>query len=172
MEEVILVDEHDKQIGTAEKLQAHKEGRLHRSFSIFVFNSGGKLLMQQRAHSKYHSGGLWSNTCCSHPRLGESVQEAARRRLKEEMGIDCALTEAFSFVYKVKLENNLTEHEYDHVLTGKFDGTPVPSPEEVAQFKWIDITHLKKDIANNPDNYTYWLKIALDKLPTSLEKPL
>lgn len=164
MEEVILVDEKDNQIGTEEKLQAHREGKLHRCFSIFVFNSEGKLLLQQRAKSKYHSGGLWSNTCCSHPRPGEPTEQAAHRRLKEELGFDCPLNEVFTFTYKTKFDNGLYEHEFDHVLFGRFDGSPIPNPEEVESCKWVGVEELKKDIQENPDNYTYWLKVALEKL--------
>jgi len=164
MEEVILVDEADNQIGTAEKLQAHKEGKLHRCFSAFVFNSEGKLLLQQRAKSKYHSGGLWSNTCCSHPRPGEAVEAAAHRRLKEELGFDCPLKEAFTFIYKTKFDNGLFEHEFDHVFIGKFDGSPIPNPEEVESWTWVSLAELKKDIKENPENYTYWLKVSIGKV--------
>ncbi|MAG15991.1 isopentenyl-diphosphate delta-isomerase [Candidatus Woesearchaeota archaeon] len=164
MEEVILVDENDKQIGTAEKLQAHKDGKLHRAFSVFVFNSEGKLLLQQRAKSKYHSPGLWTNTVCSHPRLGESVEQAAHRRLKEEMGFDCELKEAFTFTYKTKFDNGLTENEFDHVLIGNYDGNPTSNPEEVESWKWVEMEELKKDIQANPENYSYWLRVAIDKV--------
>ena len=169
MEEVILVDENDKELGTAEKLQAHKEGKLHRCFSAFIFNSEGKLLLQKRAANKYHSGGLWSNTCCSHPRPGELTEAAAHRRLQEELGFYCLLTEAFQFTYKAHFDNGLTENEFDHVFTGKFDGEVIPNPEEVSDFKWVDMDELKQDIQTNPDNYTYWLKVAINKLPS---KPL
>ena len=172
MEEVILVDENDRQTGTEEKITAHKEGKLHRSFSVFVFNSEGMLLLQQRASSKYHSGGLWSNTCCSHPRPGEEVLDAARRRLKEEMGFDCPLTELFTFTYEVKFSNGLSEHEFDHVLTGRFDGTPKPNPEEADSFRWTDADSLMKGVERNPDNYTYWLKAALGRFPESFWKNL
>jgi len=164
MEKVILVDAQDNQIGTEEKIKAHKDGKLHRAFSVFVYNSEGKMLIQKRALSKYHCPGLWSNTCCSHPRVGETIMEAAHRRLKEELGFDCDLKEVFTFTYKVAFDNGLTEHEFDHVLTGKFDGTPVLNKEEVADYKWVDVQELKTDIKNNPDNYTYWLKVALDKI--------
>lgn len=164
MERVILVDAQDNQIGTEEKIQAHKDGKLHRAFSVFVTNSDGKMLIQKRALSKYHCPGLWSNTCCSHPRDGETVLQAAHRRLKEELDFDCPLEEVFSFTYKVAFDNGLTEHEFDHVLTGKFDGNPTINPEEVAEYKWISVDELKADIKSNPDKYTYWLKVAIEKL--------
>jgi len=164
MSEVILVDENDNVIGTGEKIKTHQEGKLHRAFSIFVFNSKGQLLLQRRAKSKYHSGGLWSNTCCSHPSPGESLEEAVHRRLKEEMGFDCELRGIFSFTYKVKFDDDLFENEYDHVFIGKFDGNPNPNPEEVDEWKWIDLEELKKGIRENPDNYTYWLKQSIDKV--------
>ncbi len=163
MEQVILVDETDNQIGTEEKIKAHREGKLHRAFSIFVFNSEGKLLLQQRALSKYHCPGLWANTCCSHPRQGESVEEAAHRRLVEEMGFDCQLKEIFSFVYKVKFDNGLTEHEFDHVLIGKFDGTPIANPEEVESWKWVGIDELKQNIIENPNKHAYWFRVSFER---------
>ena len=164
MTEVILVDENDNEIGTEEKMKAHQEGKLHRAFSIFIFNSKGELLLQKRAKSKYHSGGLWSNTCCSHPMPGEALEKTVHRRLIEEMGFDCELKEIFSFTYKAKFDNGLIEHEYDHVFIGKFDGKPTPNPEEVDEWKWIDVEELKKGIQENPDNYTYWLKASIDKI--------
>lgn len=163
MEEVILVDGNDREIGTEEKMKAHQEGKLHRAFSIFVFNSKGELLLQKRAKSKYHSGGLWTNTCCSHPRPGETLENSVHRRLKEEMGFDCELREIFSFKYKVKLEN-IFENEYDHVFIGKFDGKPHPNPEEVDEWKWIKLKELKNDMKKNPDKYSYWLKKSIDKV--------
>lgn len=168
-ERVILVDEDDQEIGIAEKLNAHREGKLHRAFSIFVFNSEGKLLLQNRAGAKYHSGGLWSNTCCSHPRPEEHVGKAAHRRLQEEMGFDCDLQEIFSFIYKVKLNNDLFEHEYDRVFVGKFDGEPSPNPKEVDDWKWICLEELRKDIQENPGSYTYWLRICIDKVMCHVE---
>lgn len=169
MQKVILVGKNDKEIGTCEKLKAHKEGKLHRAFSIFIFNSKGELLLQRRAKTKYHSGGLWSNTCCSHPRPGETLENAAHRRLKEEMGFDCELKEVFSFIYKVKLDN-LFEHEYDHVFTGKFDGEPTLNPEEADDWKWINMGELKEDMQKNPNNYTFWFKICIKRLNQKLYK--
>ena len=163
-EKVILVDANDQEIGIAEKLIAHREGALHRAFSIFVFRSDGQLLLQKRAQTKYHSGGLWSNTCCSHPRPQEALEEAAHRRLTEEMGFDCALKEIFSLTYKAQLENDLWEHEYDHVFVGQYDGEPTPHPEEIDDWKWIDLGGVRKDIHNNPDRYTYWLRVCIDNI--------
>ncbi len=161
---VILIDKNDKEIGFGKKIEVHKKNKLHRAFSIFVFNSKGELLLQQRAKSKYHSGGLWTNTCCSHPRPGESIEKAAHRRLKEEMGFDCEVKELFGFYYNGKLDNDFFEHEYDHVLIGNFDGEPEPNPGEVDGWKWIGLEELRKDIQKNPDNYTYWLKVSIDRV--------
>lgn len=169
-ERVILVDKNDKEVGVEEKIKAHKEGKLHRAFSIFIFNSKGELLLQKRAKSKYHSGGLWTNTCCSHPKSGEPIEETVHGRLKEEMGFDCDLKEIFSFSYKVKFDNSLFENEYDHVFIGNFDGKPNPDPEEVDDWKWIDIKELMEDIQENPGNYTYWLKVSIDKIIPYLER--
>ncbi|MFQ5961925.1 MAG: isopentenyl-diphosphate Delta-isomerase [Candidatus Methylomirabilales bacterium] len=171
-EHVILVDPSNQEIGIAEKIQTHKEGKLHRAFSVFVFNAKAQLLLQKRAGSKYHSGGLWSNTCCSHPRPEEHTEKAAHRRLKEEMGFDCGLKEIFRFTYKVKLDNDLTEHEYDHVFIGRFDGTPTPSPAEVDEWKWIDVEELRRDVRENPGRYTYWLRISLDDIMWHVEREL
>jgi isopentenyl-diphosphate delta-isomerase len=161
---VILVDKNDKQIGIEEKLKAHQGGKLHRAFSVFVFNNKGELLLQKRALSKYHSPGLWTNTCCSHPRPDEETLSAAHRRLREEMGFDCDLSEIFSFKYKTVFDNGLIENEYDHVIVGKYDYEPVINKEEVDTYKWIDVAWLKKDIKNNPSLYTSWLKICFEEL--------
>ena len=162
-EMVILVDKNDKEIGTEEKMKAHQEGKLHRCFSIFVFNPNGEMLLQRRAYSKYHSGGLWANTCCSHPRPGESVEQAAHRRLKEEMGFDCELKELSHFIYNAKLDHGLTEHEFDHVLIGKYDGEIRPNEDEVSEIMWIGTDNLKDEINKHPDNFTEWFKIAFRK---------
>jgi isopentenyl-diphosphate Delta-isomerase len=163
MERVILVDERDRELGAAEKMRAHAEGLLHRAFSIFVFDRGGRLLLQQRARAKYHSGGLWSNTCCGHPRPGETVLEAARRRLSEEMGFGCELRKGFEFLYRAGLDRGLTEHEYDHVLVGGFDGEPRPDPAEVAAWRWAGMDELLDDVRARPESYSYWLRVALER---------
>lgn len=161
-EYVILVDEHDNEVGVMEKLQAHREGRLHRAFSIFIFNARNELLLQQRALDKYHSGGLWTNTCCSHPRPNETVKDAAHRRLFEEMGISCGLTIKTSFIYQTPFENGLTEHELDYVLTGTIQTDPHINPEEVHAFRWMSMEAVKRDVELHPEQYTSWFKIALE----------
>lgn len=164
MEFVILVDEDDNQLGLMEKMEAHEKGLLHRAFSVFLFNSKGEMLLQQRAVSKYHSGGLWTNTCCSHPRDKEKTITAAHRRLEEEMGFDCEIEKAFHFTYKSILDNDLTEHELDHVFIGQYEGEIKPNPEEVESYKYISISELTKDVAENSDNYTEWFKICLEEV--------
>ena len=163
MEEVILVDANDQEIGVAEKIKAHETGQLHRAFSVFVFNSKGQLLIHQRALEKYHSGGLWTNTCCSHPRPSETTVDAAHRRLQEEMGMDCKLTEQFQFIYKAKLGNGLIEHEYDHVFVGRTDIMPNPNSNEVAKINYISLEELEQAIVSHPEKYTAWFKICLIK---------
>lgn len=160
-EQVILVNEQDEQIGLMDKMEAHEKGLLHRAFSVFVFNSKGELLLQQRALHKYHSAGLWTNTCCSHQRAGESNQQAAHRRLKEEMGFETELDLLNSFIYKAKFDNDLTEHEFDYIFTGRYENNPRINADEVAAFKWMDLESLKADILMHPENYTVWFKIAL-----------
>ena len=160
----MLVDRMGREIGTEEKLKAHREGKLHRAFSVFIFNTLGELLLQKRSETKYHSGGLWTNTCCSHPRPGEGHYCAARRRLNEEMGFDCELTELFSFTYHAELENDLFEHELDHVFIGHYDGHPVPDPDEVDDWKWMGIEELRQDVEEAPEQYTYWFKLILDRV--------
>ena len=161
---VILVDERDNKIGLQEKMEAHRKGNLHRAFSVFIFNRGGEMLLQQRALSKYHSGGLWTNACCSHPREGESVEGAAHRRLREEMGFDTDLKEIFSFIYFAELDKGLKEHEYDHVIVGDYDGSISPDPAEVESFKWIRLENLERDVRENPKSYTAWFPIAIDRV--------
>ena len=158
-EQVILVDKDDKPIGLMPKMEAHEKALLHRAFSVFIFNEKGELMLQQRAKHKYHSPLLWTNTCCSHQREGESNKEAGRRRLQEEMGFSTDLKEVFSFIYKAPFDNGLTEHEFDHVMIGRFDDEPKINPEEVKSYKWMDLKAVKKDIENNPDDYTSWFKI-------------
>lgn len=162
-EMLILVDGKDRQVGMEEKIKTHQEGKLHRAFSIFIFNPEGQMLLQKRAKKKYHSGGLWTNACCSHPRVGEGLEEAARRRLKEEMGFDCSLEKKGAFIYKVNLDHNLTEHEFDYVFIGEYGGAVIPNPDEADGFKWIDMRELEKDIAAHPQDYTEWFKIAFAK---------
>jgi isopentenyl-diphosphate delta-isomerase len=163
-EEVILVNTQDEPIGSMEKMEAHRLGFLHRAFSVFVFNSHGELLLQRRAESKYHSGGLWTNTCCSHPRPGEETHDAANRRLKEEMGMQCKLTPCFTFIYKISFSNGLTEHELDHVYVGRTDEGPEINMDEVSDWKYISINELKKDLKKNPSHYTEWFKISIDRI--------
>ena len=164
IEYVILVDENDQPIGREEKMRAHEQGLLHRAFSIFVFNKNKELLLQRRALSKYHSAGLWTNTCCSHPRPSESIQEAAHRKLQQEMGFDCELTGQFHFTYRAELDAGLTEHEVDHVLFGTYDHDPVLNPDEAEDFKWVTLEWLSTDITKNPHEYTEWFKICFDKV--------
>ena len=161
MEEVILVDESDRILGKAEKISAHLEGSLHRAFSIFVFDKFGRLLLQKRAPSKYHSANLWSNTCCGHPRPGETTRSAALRRLREEMGFTCELKEVFSLTYDVQLDHNISEHEFDHILVGSFDGNPRPDSREVADWRWIHPRDLVDEIERNSLHYSYWLRILM-----------
>jgi isopentenyl-diphosphate delta-isomerase len=162
MESVILVDDKDMEVGVMEKMQAHLTGTLHRAVSIFVFNAKGEYLLQQRANEKYHSGGKWSNTCCSHPRPGERLVDAANRRLKEEMGLDCHLVYWFNFKYRAELDHGLIENEYDHVFIGITDEQPAPDPAEVAAFKYISRKDLDADVEQNPDHYSEWFKICLE----------
>lgn len=168
MEYVVLVDEQDAEKGMMEKLQAHVEGRLHRALSVFVFNTRGGLLLQQRAAGKYHSAGLWTNTCCSHPRPGEEIRDAAKRRLYEEMGLTCGLKEAFSFVYRAVFQNDLIEHEYDHVFVGITDALPEPEPDEVAAWKYVSPAQLDEEMRLHPASFTEWFKICLRDHKTQL----
>ena len=143
---LILVDEQDNITGYGEKMEVHREGRLHRAFSIFVVNNAGQLMLQRRALEKYHSGGLWANTCCSHPLKGEEPTETVHNRLQEEMGFDCALKPMFTFIYKAEFDNGLTEYELDQVYLGRYEGKPNPNPSEVCEWKWMDIEALKDDL--------------------------
>ncbi len=163
-ENIILVDKNDVQIGRGEKLQVHKDGLLHRAFSIFIFNSKNELMLQKRHKEKYHSGGLWSNTCCSHPKDGENTLKAAHRRLKEEMGFDCDLKKKISFSYKIEFGNGFIENEVDHVILGKFDGQPILNPKEVEDYKYVTKNELLEDVKNNPDIYTYWFKKIISRV--------
>jgi isopentenyl-diphosphate delta-isomerase len=168
-EQVILVDENDNEIGLMNKQEAHIKGLLHRAFSIFIFNSKNELLLQQRAYEKYHSGGLWTNTCCSHPRKNEKVLEAANRRLEEEMGMSCSISKAFDFIYEAKMINNLFEHELDHVFFGFTDSKPVINKKEVASYKYMSLNNIDSDIKHNPDLYTEWFKICFSEVKTRIK---
>ena len=162
-EKVILVDEQDNPIGLMEKLEAHQKALLHRAFSVFILNDKGEIMLQQRAASKYHSPNLWTNTCCSHPRQGETTIEAGKRRLQEEMGFVTELTDILSFIYKAPFDNGLTEHELDHILIGYYNAPPTINPEEVADWRWELPEKIKEDIAKHPHRYTEWFKIIFDK---------
>jgi isopentenyl-diphosphate Delta-isomerase len=161
---LIVVDENDQPVGVGEKMAVHLKGLLHRCFSIFIFNDKGEVLLQKRAASKYHSGGLWTNTCCGHPLDGEALDAAAHRRLFEEMGFDCALREVFSFIYKADLDHGLKEHEFDHVFVGTHTGAVNPNPEEADGFRWASMSVVSEEIAKAPEAYTVWSKIAFEKL--------
>jgi isopentenyl-diphosphate delta-isomerase len=162
-EKVILVDENDNQIGLMPKMEAHEKAVLHRAFSVFIFNDKNELMLQQRALHKYHSPGLWTNTCCSHQRDGESNIEAGKRRLNEEMGFVADLRETTSFVYKAPFDNGLTEHELDHVMIGNYNEEPIINKDEVASWKWMPLEDVKVDIALRPEKYTAWFKIIFEK---------
>jgi isopentenyl-diphosphate Delta-isomerase len=164
MEQVILVDRDDVQIGVVEKRAAHVSGALHRAFSVFVMDNAGRILLQRRAADKYHSGGLWSNTCCSHPRPGESTATAARRRLLEEMGMLCPLELAFSFIYRADVGGGLIEHEYDHVFLGRFNDDPLPDPSEVSDWRWVEPAALVRAVRQHPLRFTPWFHIAFEQL--------
>ena len=167
---VILVDEADNEIGWMEKLEAHKKPLLHRAISVFIFNSKGEWLLQRRALNKYHSNGLWTNTCCSHPLPGETSLEAAHRRLHEEMGLETDLKEIFWFTYKEPLDNQLTEHELDHVFVGSTDEYPSINPDEVSEWKYMKFDDLKTDIDNHPENYTVWFRMIFERVNSELLK--
>ncbi len=167
---LVLVNEDDEEIGLMEKMEAHRKALLHRAFSVFIFNSKGEMLLQQRALTKYHSGGLWTNACCSHPYPTETPTEAAIRRLKEELGFTTEVTPSFQFMYKAVLDNELTEHEYDHVLIGRYDGPFELNEEEVAAVEYVDIDHLRNDIRLYPEKYTAWFLIAFPMLEQHLAK--
>jgi isopentenyl-diphosphate delta-isomerase len=164
MEEVILVDARDTPVGTAEKMHAHREGLLHRAFSVFVFSADGRMLLQRRAASKYHSGSLWTNSCCSHPRPGEALEDAAHRRLREEMGFDCPLRHAFSFQYHAELDAGLREHELDHVFLGEWDGHPEPDPGEVEAWRYVEMAELRRELRDHPSRFTVWFRIAMRRI--------
>ena len=162
-EEVILVNGQDEQIGTMPKMEAHQKAVLHRAFSVFIMNDKGETMLQQRAAHKYHSPLLWTNTCCSHQRVGETNIEAGKRRLKEEMGFETELEELFSFIYRAPFENGLTEHEFDHVMMGEYSREPKINADEVADWKWMLLDDIKSEIAQNPEKFTEWFKIIFDR---------
>lgn len=162
-EKVVLVNEKDEQIGLMPKMEAHEKAVLHRAFSVFIFNDKNELMLQQRALTKYHSPGLWTNTCCSHQRDGESNLQAGKRRLQEEMGFVTDLKETTSFIYKAPFDNGLTEHEFDHIMVGHYNDAPVINPEEVESWKWMLVEDVKDDMAKHPEEYTEWFKIIFEK---------
>lgn len=161
---VILVDEQDSPVGSCEKLAAHKQGLLHRAFSVFIFNSKGEMLLQQRAMEKYHSGGLWTNACCSHPAEGEELEGAAHRRLMEEMGFDTPVEKVFDFIYKASLDNGLTEHEFDHVFAGYYEGAIYYNKQEVMDCCYKSMDEIKSSLASHPHRYTAWFHLAFPKI--------
>jgi len=164
VEQVILVDLDDCEIGVMEKMEAHKQAVLHRAFSVFLFNPQGKMLLQQRALTKYHSAGLWTNTCCSHPRPGEKLDDAVTRRLMEEMGITAKVSKAFDFIYQAELPDHLNEHEFDHVFIGNYDDEVRPNHLEVANFVYQSIEEVAANLQSYPEKYTVWFKIAFPKV--------
>lgn len=164
MDEVILVNENDKQVGVMEKMNAHENAILHRAFSVFIFNDRNEMLLQQRALSKYHSGGLWTNACCSHPRPGEETIGAAKRRLNEELGFTTGLQKVFDFVYKAEFENGLTEHEFDHVYVGYYSAMMNPDPKEVMNIAFVPVNHILLSLESEPAKYTAWFHIAFPKV--------
>ena len=162
-DDLILVDKDDNIVGYADKLHVHKEGLLHRAFSLFVMNQHNELMLQKRAAGKYHSAGLWANTCCSHPLKGEDQKEAIHNRIMFEMGFDCDLSELFRFTYYAELDHDMIEYELDRVYIGNYEGEPRPNPDEVSDWQWMNIEALKKDLEENPKQYVYWLKEAFDE---------
>lgn len=170
MIDVILVNESDEEVGRCEKMLAHEEGLLHRAFSIFLFNSVGEMLLHKRALSKYHSGGLWTNACCSHPMPGIPIEYTLQEKLKQEMGFQCPLQFSFSFIYKAAMDNNLTEHEFDHVYLGEYNGSPVPNPEEVCDWRYFPIQDIHNLIDTHPELFTEWFKIAFPQVIQNIEK--
>jgi isopentenyl-diphosphate Delta-isomerase len=165
---VVLVDEADHALGVMEKMEAHRKGLLHRAISVFIFNSAGDLLIHKRAENKYHSAGLWTNACCSHPRDHEDPKDAAVRRLREEMGLECRLHPAFTFVYRAELDHDLTEHELDHVFIGTTDSAPQPDPEEVAEWKYISMNEVRRELDSAPENYTEWFRIIFPRITPAM----
>ncbi len=169
-EHVVLVNTLDQDQGTMEKMEAHRAGQLHRAFSVFILNSRGELLLQQRALHKYHSGGLWTNTCCSHPRTGENVVDAGKRRLVEEMGMRCQISKGFDFIYRSELDGGLVEHEFDHVLFGISDVAPQPNADEVADFRYVAFDQIRSEMAEKPERFTTWFRICFERAADHLGK--
>lgn len=167
--DIILVNENDEEIGTTEKMEAHRKALLHRAFSVFIFNNKGEMLLQQRAINKYHSGGLWTNACCSHPKPGEETAAAAEMRLREEMGFSVKLKKIFEFTYKTAFENGLTEYEFDHVFAGIYDGFISPNKDEVSDYCYKSISQIKESLQSHPSKYTAWFHIAFPLIEKSLE---
>lgn len=161
---ITLVNDEDEIIGYDEKIKVHREGKLHRAFSVLIFNKEGKMLIHQRAFGKYHSPGLWTNACCGHPNKGEEIKQAANRRLEEEMGFNCEIDYKFTFRYHAAFDNGLIEHEIDHVFFGEYNDSFVANPEEVANFKWVDVKEVKADLLKNEENYTVWFKEILERI--------
>lgn len=173
MKEIIIcVDKNDNEVGHIEKMNAHIKGLLHRALSIFIFNEKNELLLQKRYSGKYHSPGLWTNTCCTHPNKDESTDDAAIRRLQEEMGFSCDLKEVFSFMYYIKFDNDLIEHEFDHVYFGRYSNEISINPLEVEDYKWISLDNIKVDLKTNPDNYTFWFKYIIENHIKEIEENL
>ena len=164
MEQVILVNERDEETGVMEKMEAHEKALLHRAISVFIFNNKGEMLLQQRAAKKYHSAGLWTNACCSHPRPGEEILGAAQRRLKEELGFETPLKKIFDFTYKAPFDNGLTEHEFDHVFAGEFDNTVIPDEDEVQDYCYMKIEDIENSLQSNPQKYSAWFVIIFPQI--------
>ena len=166
--DVILVDESDREVGVMEKMEVHQKALLHRAFSVFIFNANGDMLLQKRAITKYHSGGLWTNACCSHPSPGMLTELAAAKRLQEEMGFRTQLTKAFDFIYKAPFDNGLTEHEFDHVFIGSYDGEIIPNPAEVGDYHYRSMAAIEEELSSHPEQYTVWFKIAFKQVAAYL----
>lgn len=170
--DVILVDESDTPVGTMEKMEVHQKALLHRAFSVFIFNQNGEMLLQQRAAGKYHSAGLWTNACCSHPAPGSDTKTAASKRLQEELGFTTPLKESFNFIYNAPFDNGLTEHEFDHVFIGTYDGEILPNPAEVSAYAYLPVSEIQDAILTQPDKYTVWFKIAFPRVIEYLSAPV
>ncbi len=170
MQQVVLVNEQDTETGVMEKMEAHRRALLHRAFSVFIFNRDGEMLLQRRSLKKYHSGGLWTNACCSHPAPGEDLLAAAQRRLREELGFTTPLNKVFDFIYKAPLDNGLTEYEFDHVLTGVYDGEIQPDAEEVSEVSYRSLDEIREELGAHPERFTAWFAIAFSKLTSSFQR--